>query len=75
MSETTAKPEFVNFDPQKIMQAVADILGDRYGAEVKITVRKKTAAELKEMEERKAREALEAAAAKKAKKSKKEKAS
>lgn len=30
-----------NFDPQKIMQALMDIIGERYGAEITVTLERK----------------------------------
>lgn len=37
MSDVT----MTNFDPQKIMQALMDIFGERYGAEITVTVERK----------------------------------
>lgn len=39
-----AEVKMVNFNPQKIMQAMMDIFGDRYGAKITVTVEPKTTA-------------------------------
>ena len=39
-----AEVKMVNFNPQKIMQALMDIFGDRYGAKITVTVEPKTTA-------------------------------
>lgn len=37
--------KMINFDPQKIYNAIAQIIGDRYGVDIQVTVIPKAEAE------------------------------